>query len=785
MPTFIHGIAASENIDSSGERIIIAGLDSSSLEKDGVFNWEHKADQPGQVVGKVLKARKIFSEADCEDEHQLHFFKKCGVPYLYVMGELMDDYKESAREVAGQFQYDADRKQQNATSTANFSIEGAKIDKQGMDIVKSIARKVTITVLACNKAAVAEMLPAKKPKDNIDSLFKTEAVEAEILKYEPLQKDFSDAGPSSPSLMGSELKKKIVKPALAAKPNPLGTKIHQIGDRPVLSGQRPMDWHGSDVSTFRGIRDAHFNASNATTDNKLKMFHLDQSKRFEQAAGRLESRQTASANALKPKLGLGVSQPAKAPSPATPPTTASVPRMPTSSPKPPSIGGIKSDKLFDPHLSGRIKPPGPGIQKSEEDFSHLSTDEDANELMNRIEDKYFVTRSALDYLTQTIKENLKNGDIDTEVRYNTNRSIYLDNKDLDSLKDALNSVKPRIKIRIRQYSPNGSEWEQVAYVEIKAKDKGVSNKIRVRIHAGGIEEFLAGHPIQMSEGLAIINKDITKAVLEKRVSLINNLVSMYGFKKQIEVRYERRAYTSDDVRITIDDNFRFMGAEHISDDNILAIKCTEGWVNILQLDHKLANEGYLILEVKHTGETPKWVEKCLEKSNAKKVKFSKYCGAMTCVVETKQSEGHISSAVVFRDQGEMAKAMEAGGMGGIPSTLTQGAALAKEDLKVHMAPVMKPQGVKPSKPGAKHGTVINKLPPIKKSKWLARAEDEYNKWEKKEQFEQFMSKRLPHMTKGEVRAIGQVMALNKAMTLEKALEKISGHSLLAKKHQEK
>ena len=52
MSTFIHGIGASENIDTSGEIVSIAGLDISSLDKDGVFNWEHKADQPSQVVGR-------------------------------------------------------------------------------------------------------------------------------------------------------------------------------------------------------------------------------------------------------------------------------------------------------------------------------------------------------------------------------------------------------------------------------------------------------------------------------------------------------------------------------------------------------------------------------------------------------------------------------------------------------------------------------------------------------------------------------------------------------------
>lgn len=216
MGMFIHGIAASENIDSSGERISIMGMDISSLAVDGVFNWEHKADQPGQIVGKVLKAKKIFSEQDCEDDAQLEFFRKCGVPYLYVMGELFDDYKESAKEVAGMFRYDADHKETNDKSVMNFSIEGAKIEKQGMDILKSIARKVTLTALPCNKAAVAQMVstaPKKPGKNDINELFKTEEIKAEIFSGE-LRKDQPKltVAAAAPAFIGQTKSGKAISP---------------------------------------------------------------------------------------------------------------------------------------------------------------------------------------------------------------------------------------------------------------------------------------------------------------------------------------------------------------------------------------------------------------------------------------------------------------------------------------------------------------------------------------------------------------------------------------------
>jgi len=180
---YIDGIAASQNIDTAGERIIIEGLDISSL-VGSVFNYEHLNTTPDHIVGKILKAKKIFSDKDCEDDRELYYWNKCTTPFLYVMGELFDSYKDSAKEVAGMFRYDEDHRGKTPTDTIGFSIEGAKISKENMDITRSIARKVTITVLPANKAAIAEMVPPQADKkDSLDEIFKTETfTEIRIVK---------------------------------------------------------------------------------------------------------------------------------------------------------------------------------------------------------------------------------------------------------------------------------------------------------------------------------------------------------------------------------------------------------------------------------------------------------------------------------------------------------------------------------------------------------------------------------------------------------------------------
>jgi hypothetical protein len=303
---------------------------------------------------------------------------------------------------------------------------------------------------------------------------------------------------------------------------------------------------------------------------------------------------------------------------------------------------IKTPK-GDVHFSHNLNFSQSAVNKSESGMGDLSTDEDTNDLMNREENKYFVSRDQLDLLTQTAKENLKEGDIDTESRYNTNRTFYMDNKDLDSMKDGLDGIKPRLKIRVRQYAPNHKDWENIAYVEIKAKKKdGMTNKCRVRIYADDIEPFLEGKPLENSKDLINLNKDITKKLLDKRILAVNNIVSTYGFKKQIEVRYERRAYTGKKVRITIDDNLKYLDATEISPENKEAIKNTDGWKRMDKHTDKLRRKDYLIVEVKHQGDAPRWVKDLLDKTDAKEVKFSKYCAAVASYIKSGKKENNIS-----------------------------------------------------------------------------------------------------------------------------------------------
>jgi 8-oxo-dGTP pyrophosphatase MutT (NUDIX family) len=270
--------------------------------------------------------------------------------------------------------------------------------------------------------------------------------------------------------------------------------------------------------------------------------------------------------------------------------------------------------------------------------------EDTSALMNRVETKHFMPAENLDKLLSGIKSSLPDGDPDTSVRFNVNKTIYLDNRDLDALRDNMERKKPRFKVRIRQYSPNGEEWEDVAYLELKLKTKGdQTKKIRVRIRASDIDAISEGKVVRIDEDIEKLNLDIPKDILWKRVTSINTIIEKYGFRKQIVVTYQRRAYSSEKIRVTVDDSIRYSDAKAIEPESVQMIKDSAYWKAFKKRHLKIRKSDYVIVEVKEETGVPKWLRKVLDECEAEEVRFSKYCGAMVSFIKSSEKDGPISS----------------------------------------------------------------------------------------------------------------------------------------------
>ena len=250
--TILHGICSSEHLDSSGERIKIEGVDISSLTLDGTANWEHKSEESSQTVGKIIESKKILKRSDCENEHHEYFWDKVKMPYIYSAIELFDEEgHEGAKSIAAMARYDQKTDKRSTKNLINFSIEGSRLDKDGSNILKCIARKIAITVHPCNKVCEAEI-----KNDNKNSLLesiigKSENYNCEIMKSFPKystslipkkQKEGKTAGyvPPNKHAIGAENHKEGT-PTKPKRSFEAGkeSKDWQVGDRTIYPNKKP------------------------------------------------------------------------------------------------------------------------------------------------------------------------------------------------------------------------------------------------------------------------------------------------------------------------------------------------------------------------------------------------------------------------------------------------------------------------------------------------------------------------------------------------------------------
>lgn len=313
MSSFVHGIATVQMIDSSGEIVDIKGHDISSLDKTGVINFEHKNDLPSQIVGKILKAKKIYKASDCEDKNQTHFWDMVETPFVYIMAELFDDYCDSAKEAAGQLKYSKDRPHQQGV--LGFSVEGSSIPgaKEGMVIKRSIARKVSLTASPCNKSCFAELMDpqASQVKDDFDFIFKSEENAIDMFKSGKGIEMYQDFIKNKEiELAKSRTISRPAKPPTAGSPNTFGTRTadpgKHLGDtksgKPVFSHAHVHAYKDFSSQDHKDAGNMHAKAAETSVGNsKMGDMHTQKMKLHNTAAIIAEKRETRFDRGLKIK----------------------------------------------------------------------------------------------------------------------------------------------------------------------------------------------------------------------------------------------------------------------------------------------------------------------------------------------------------------------------------------------------------------------------------------------------------------------------------------------------
>lgn len=164
------GCAASEATDSSGEKLLVDGIDISDFE-NGVaqLNWEHenpddedykdKRHPADEIVGRILTGYKVFKESDCRNEYDRKQWKNTQLPFVAVVCRLYDGAGHpGAVNLAAIMR---DHAANGEKVLARLSIEGSTLTRDENDknkITSSVAKMCAITIKPCNRVCDVDVL---------------------------------------------------------------------------------------------------------------------------------------------------------------------------------------------------------------------------------------------------------------------------------------------------------------------------------------------------------------------------------------------------------------------------------------------------------------------------------------------------------------------------------------------------------------------------------------------------------------------------------------------------
>jgi hypothetical protein len=245
----------------------------------------------------------------------------------------------------------------------------------------------------------------------------------------------------------------------------------------------------------------------------------------------------------------------------------------------------------------------------------------------RIEDKFLVPLTEQPALLSLCGENLARADVGG-ARFTVVESIYLDTPDLAFLRDHVGGQGERVKLRVRRYAPNGVFAKGVSFLEAKIKSAGVCTKERFAIDGASFGAIVTGAPLSVSAALIAANPEISGKKLAARVARIEDLRLRRAVMPRVTVRYRRIAFEGQNVRVTLDQDLTFTPTAPISA-RVAASVRRELQANPSK-NHakKLEPHRTMILEVKHQGARPAWLDEFTAGIGVPTTSFSKYCFAM-------------------------------------------------------------------------------------------------------------------------------------------------------------
>lgn len=247
----------------------------------------------------------------------------------------------------------------------------------------------------------------------------------------------------------------------------------------------------------------------------------------------------------------------------------------------------------------------------------------------RVEQKHLLPKHLWPELEQLLIANSQASYLDAGTDFNLIESIYYDSPVLKIFTDHFTNRVSRLKVRTRKYAPNGEWKHKSVFIEVKKKADGICTKERLKLPVEQVSPLAMGLALACDERMLKKNKRDEVAVVSERVDFVNSLVRDYGLRPQARVVYRRSAYEKDGFRVTVDNNLKYELLRDIEGKIADQIRKSEFWNRALFMRSLFEEGGVMVLELKHSGLIPDWINNFLLKNSVNKSQFSKYCYTMT------------------------------------------------------------------------------------------------------------------------------------------------------------
>ncbi len=214
----------------------------------------------------------------------------------------------------------------------------------------------------------------------------------------------------------------------------------------------------------------------------------------------------------------------------------------------------------------------------------------------RIEKKYLLTPQQYHALSGVLAQHLEP---DAYGRYSIG-NIYYDTGDYALVRHSLEKPVYKEKLRLRSYGVPGDE--DITFLELKKKYKGIVYKRRVELPLAAARAYLAGG-----------KKPACKPEQQQILNEIDYFLHFYKPEPKVYLAYDREAYfdpSQPELRITFDQNIRWRTYD---------LELSAG-----DEGSGLSIAGQILMEIKIPGAMPLWLSRTLSENGIFPTSISKY-----------------------------------------------------------------------------------------------------------------------------------------------------------------